>query len=195
MARIIDRRGFMKVAASAGAGLGLAASLDRVAAGKTNDKVVLGVMGTGGRGTGLAKLFEQQPEVEVAYVCDVDKHRVDHAVAEVNQVKGRTPKAVTDFRNILDDKSVDALMIATCNHWHAPATILACAAGKHVYVEKPCSYNPREGELLVQSARKHQKKVQMGNQRRSYAGVIGAMDEMRKGTIGRVYLAQGWYQS
>ena len=87
------------------------------------------------------------------------------------------------------------LVVATCNHWHAPAAILACTAGKHVYVEKPCSYNPREGELLVQAARKHQKKVQMGNQRRSYTAVIQAMDELRKGVIGRPYLAQAWYQS
>src|SRR5947208_756117 len=195
MPRIIDRRRFMKVAASAGAGLGLATSLGRVAAGKANDKVVLGVMGTGGRGTGLAKLFEQQPEVEVAYVCDVDKHRVDHAVAEVNQVKGRTPKAVTDFRHILDDKSVDALVIATCNHWHAPATILACAAGKHVYVEKPCSHNPREGELMVAAARKYDRVVQMGNQRRSWPKLIEAIGLVRGGTIGRAYFAQGFYNN
>ena len=84
--------------------------------------------------------------------------------------------AVQDYRRIMDDKSIQMLVVATCNHWHAPAAILGCAAGKHVYVEKPCSYNPREGELMVQAARKHQKKVQMGNQRRSYSGVIAAID-------------------
>ncbi|MCI0641829.1 MAG: Gfo/Idh/MocA family oxidoreductase, partial [Gemmataceae bacterium] len=88
---------------------------------------------------------------------------------------------------------VDIVVVATCNHWHAPGTIAACNAGKHVYVEKPCSHNPREGELMVQAARKHKRHVQMGNQRRSWPRVIEAMDELRKGVIGRVYFAQAWY--
>ncbi len=90
-------------------------------------------------------------------------------------------------------KAVDALVIATCNHWHAPAAILACAAGKHVYVEKPCSHNPREGEMMVAAARKHRRLVQMGNQRRSMPAAIEAIAQLRSGVIGRVYYAQSWY--
>src|SRR5262249_23566745 len=111
----------------------------------------------------------------------------------VSKVKGRTPKVVSDFRRILDDKAVDVLIVATCNHWHAPAAILGCAAGKHVYVEKPCSHNPREGELLVAAARKYDRRVQMGNQRRSFPKIIEGIEQVRDGVIGRVYFAQSWY--
>src|SRR5205085_2710971 len=135
-----------------------------------NSRLVVGVMGTGGRGTGLAQAFQNQPNVDVAFVCDVAQDRAERAAQAVAKVSGKAaPRTVTDYRRILDEKTVDILVVATCNHWHAPAAIMACSAGKHVYVEKPCSYNPREGELLVQAARKHQKKVQIGNQRRSYA--------------------------
>jgi predicted dehydrogenase len=184
----LHRRRFLKVSAAAGLALG--------AAGRAlgaNDRLVVGVMGTGGRGTGLASLFQHQPDVEVAYVCDVDRKRADNAAAEVVKAGGKGPKAVTDFRKVLDDKAVDVLVVATCNHWHAPAAILACSAGKHVYVEKPCSHNPREGELLVEAARKNKRVVQMGNQRRSWPKIIEAIRLVREGEIGRAYFAQAWY--
>jgi predicted dehydrogenase len=100
---------------------------------------------------------------------------------------------VNDFQEILRDKSVDALIVATPNHWHAPAAILACRAGKHVYVEKPCCHNAQEGEWLVAAARKHHRHVQMGNQRRSWPVNQEAIDLVRGGAIGRVYHAQAWY--
>jgi predicted dehydrogenase len=187
----IDRRGFLGVATSTGLALGLSARAARAA----GDKIVLGVMGTGGRGTELASAFSRQPDVEVAYVCDVDRHRAENVAAQVAKAGGRTPTIVGDFRRILDDQTVDALVVATCNHWHAPAAILACAAGKHVYVEKPCSHNPREGELLVEAARKHRRRVQMGNQRRSWPHVLEAIEQVRSGALGRVYLAQAWYNN
>ncbi len=197
MSHPVDRRGFLAAAGAAGAA-GAALSLPDAASAAAvqgaNDRIIVGVMGTGGRGTALARGFQGLPNVDVTMVCDADLGRAESAAAAVAKVSGRAaPQAVQDYRRILDDKAINMLVVATCNHWHAPATILACAAGKHVYVEKPCSYNPREGELMVQAARKHQKKVQMGNQRRSYAAVIQAMDEMHKGVIGRVYLAQSWY--
>ncbi|MSQ96723.1 MAG: Gfo/Idh/MocA family oxidoreductase [Gemmataceae bacterium] len=196
MSNILDRRNFLGATAATGAALSLTDASHAAAVQGANERLVVGVMGTGGRGTYLATAFQQQANVEVAYVCDVDQARVERAAGAVAKVSGRAaPRQVTDYRRILDEKSVDILVVATCNHWHAPAAIMACSAGKHVYVEKPCSYNPREGEMLVQAARKHQRKVQMGNQRRSYAGVIAAMDELRKGVIGRTYLAQAWYQS
>jgi predicted dehydrogenase len=192
MSEPIDRRHFLQTAATTGVALGLAAQSGVSAAG-ANDKLVVGVMGTGGRGTGLARTFEQQTGVEVAYVCDVDQRRAGQAAELVNKVKGRTPKAIGDFRRILDDKTVDVLVVATCNHWHAPGAILGCAAGKHVYVEKPCSHNPREGELIVEAARKNKRHVQMGNQRRSWAKIIEGMQQVREGIIGRAYYAQCWY--
>jgi predicted dehydrogenase len=105
----------------------------------------------------------------------------------------KKPKGIKDFRQALGDKSVDALVIAAPDHWHAPAAILALQAGKHVYVEKPCSHNPREGELLVEAAGKYRRVVQMGNQRRSWPYVIEAIHEVKGGAIGRTYLARAWY--
>jgi predicted dehydrogenase len=193
MSQSMHRRRFLEVAASTGVALGLAGRV-RTADRGANDKIIVGIMGTGGRGTEHAVSFAQQAGVEVAYVCDVDKRRADKAAGAVaGKVKAKTPKAVQDYRHILDDQAVDALVIATCNHWHAPAAILACAAGKHVYVEKPCSHNPHEGELMVEAARKYKRHVQMGNQRRSWPRIIEAMEEVRKGAIGRAYFAQAWY--
>ncbi len=190
MTERLDRRDFLGVSASAGLALGLPA---RAAVKGANDRILVGVMGTGGRGTGLAGLFEGLPNCQVAYVCDVDQKRMENAASIVSKKKNNTPKTVTDFRRILDDKNVDVLVVATCNHWHAPAAILACSAGKNVYVEKPCSHNPREGELLVEAARKNKKSVQMGNQRRSWPRVIEAIQQVRDGVIGRAWFAQAWY--
>ena len=180
------RRHFLAASAATGLALSASASQENQAG---NQKLIVGVMGTGGRGTGLATAFQQQPGVEVAYVCDADQGRAERAAAAVQKICGRAPpRRRRIFAAILDDKAVDMLVVATCNHWHAPAAILACAAGKHVYVEKPCSHNPREGELLVQAARKHRQHVQMGNQRRSWPKVIEAIEQVRKGAIGRAYL-------
>jgi predicted dehydrogenase len=170
---------------------GLAASPAAFAS--ANEKLVVGVMGCGGRGTGLAQLFARQPNVEVAYVCDPDEGRAGKARDAVAKGAKSPPKPVADFRRVLEDKAVDVFVCAACNHWHAPSTILACAAGKHVYVEKPCSHNPREGELMVAAARRYDRRVQMGNQRRSWPKIIEAMEQLRDGVIGRAYFAQAWY--
>lgn len=170
---------------------GLAAASTTYAS--ANDKIRVGVMGCGGRGTSLAQTFGKQPNVEIAYVCDPDEARVGKTKDVVAKATGSDPAAVRDFRKILDDKSVDVFVCAACNHWHAPSTILACAAGKHVYVEKPCSHNPHEGELMVKAARTHKRHVQMGNQRRSWPAIIEAMQALQDGIIGRAYFAQAWY--
>jgi predicted dehydrogenase len=160
-------------------------------------RVRLGIMGTGGRGTELGRLFASLPGVQVATVCDVDEGRVKDAAVKIGQVaekaKAEAPTAVADYRRILDDKEIDGMIVATCNHWHAPAAILGCAAGKHVYVEKPCSHNPHEGEWLVEAARKYKRHVQMGNQRRSFGHYQEAVQKLRDGVIGRAYLAKSWY--
>jgi predicted dehydrogenase len=133
--------------------------------------------------------------VEVAYVCDVDARRIGRAAELVAKESGKPPKGEKDVRKVLEDRAVDALFIAAPNFWHAPATIMACAAGKHVYVEKPGSGNPREGELMVAAARRRQRVVQMGNQRRSFPGIIEAMEQLRAGVLGRVLAARCWYNN
>lgn len=190
MSQQMNRRRFLE-AASAGMALGVAGLSAR--ADQASNKLVLGVIGTGGRGTALSKVFQQQPGVEIAFCCDVDKNRAGRAADEVGKISGKPAKPVQDLRKVLDEKAVDAVVIATCNHWHAPAAILACSAGKHVYVEKPCSHNPREGELMVQAARKNKRQVQMGNQRRSWAKIQEGIQKVREGAIGRAYFAQSWY--
>ena len=156
---------------------------------------MLGVMGVNGRGMQLAQGFNSGGGAEIAYLCDVDERALARAVKAVSDKQTRVPQGVKDFRRILDDKNVDALIVATPDHWHAPATILACAAGKHVYVEKPASHNAREGEWMVAAARKHQRIVQLGTQRRSYPGVIEAIEKLKGGAVGRVLFSRGWYNN
>jgi len=165
------------------------------AAESPNERVVVAIMGVNGRGTDLARSFTANPQSVVACVCDVDSRAIDKAKKAVVDRGGKEPKSVTDFRKILDDKSIDALIVAAPDHWHAPATILACSAGKHVYVEKPVSHNPREGELAVAASRKYQRIVQAGTQRRSMPGVIEAIQKLKSGAIGRVLFSRGWYNN
>jgi len=193
MSSSIHRRQFFTRAAVGGAALALAAR--GRAADSPAKKIVVGVMGMGGRGTTLAEQFQQQPDTEVAYVCCVDRRRLEAAVKAVAKISGKDPQGVTDFRRILDDKAVDVLVCAAPDHWHAPATILACSAGKHVYVEKPCCHNPREGELQVEAARKNNRVVQVGTQRRTWPGMIEGVRKLRDGAIGRVLFARAWYNN
>jgi predicted dehydrogenase len=203
------RKFLLESAAICAAGAGLT-SLSRAygdAVGTTSpsQRVRVGIIGasryaTGGpgRGTHLATTLAKLPGVEVAYICDVDESHVAYATAEVTKVlKDGTnpPRGVSDLRRVLDDKSVDAVAIATPDHWHAPAAILACAAGKHVYVEKPCCHNPHEGEMLVAAAKKHNRFVQHGTQRRTWPAMREATERLRAGEIGRVIQAKTFYFS
>lgn len=163
-------------------------------AGSPNDRLVVAVMGLG-RGAAVAQTFASQPNVAVKYLCDVDTARSAPVAKSFEARYGSAPTVITDVRKALDDKDVDILVCAAPNHWHAPATIMACAAGKHVYVEKPCSHNPQEGEWMVEAARKYKRCVQMGNQRRSAPGTQEAIRRLREGAIGRVYLAKSWYNN
>ncbi len=192
MAQSIHRRQFLNnTAMGSAAGLALAGGALR-AAQSASETVTVGVMGLS-RGRALAQGFAEQPGVIVKYVCDVDENRASAAAASVEKEVGKSPKPIGDFRRILDDESVDALVCAAPNHWHAPATILGCSAGKHVYVEKPCSHNPREGELMVEAARKNNRAVQLGTQRRSGPAFHEAMALLHDGVIGRVYCSRSWY--
>lgn len=192
MAGQINRRQFLNTSAAAGAaGVALTSGVAR-AGNAASDKLIVGVMGLS-RGRALAASFAREANVEVKFTCDVDENRAKAGAATVEKIAGKAPEAVTDFRKVLDDKDVNILICAAPNHWHAPATILACSEGKHVYVEKPCSHNPHEGELMVAAARKHKRAVQMGSQRRSGAGTQQCMQELHDGVIGRVYLSKSWY--
>lgn len=193
--RDINRREFLQKTSALGAGLAAYAAAGQLRAAQSpNESLRVGVMGLG-RGLGHVNALLQIPNVEIGYICDVDQERIDRARKSVGDRLPESVKGVQDFRKVLDDKSVDALFIATCNHWHAPATILACSADKHVYVEKPGSHNPREGELMVEAARKHKRTVQMGNQRRSWPAIVEGMGRLRDGAIGNVTFARCWYNN
>jgi predicted dehydrogenase len=185
----LHRRRFAQLSAATAA---IAAAASASGAASPNEKVRIGVMGLA-RGSALAAAIAAQPDAEVAYLCDVDSRRLGPAVEAIGGKQARKPQGVGDFRKILDDPTVDALAIAAPDHWHAPATILACAAGKHVYVEKPCCHNPHEGELQIAAARKHDRVVQVGMQRRSWPSVIEAIEILHAGLIGRVLYSRGWY--
>ncbi len=150
------------------------------------------VIGPGGMGSAHTQLLASNPAVQVAYVCDVDEQRAARAADVVTKGSGKAPQVVKDMRQILDDKEVKAVWIATPDHWHAPAAILAANAGKHVYVEKPCSHNLREGRLMIEAARKNKVVMQVGTQTRSSAHAIQAMEKLKSGVIGEILVAKAW---
>jgi len=155
-----------------------------------SDKVVVGVMGVGGRGTFLTQLFASRPDVEVAYLCDVDSRKFHGAVKVVEDKQGKTPKTLGDFRRILEDKNVDAMVCATPDHWHGMATVLACQAEKDIYVEKPASHNIWEGRKMVEAARKYHRVVQVGMQNRSNTYGRSARELIQSGKLGGVHLVR-----
>ncbi len=161
-----------------------------------NERPVVGIMGIrrGSRGSALAAAFAAGG-AEVAYVCDVDSRAHEGAVTFVGEKQEKKPEAVTDFRRILDDQAVDILVVSAPNHWHAPAAIIGCKAGKHVYVEKPCSHTPEEGELALAAARQNKRVVQMGTQRRTWPAIREAIELIQGGVIGNVHYARTWYNN
>jgi predicted dehydrogenase len=138
------------------------------------------------------RLLAARKDVELAYVCDIDQKRLANAAKTVESASGNTPKAVKDMRQVFDDKRVDAVFIATPDHWHAPAAILALDAGKHVYVEKPCCHNIREGRLMIEAATRSGKRLQVGTQSRSTEVVREAMQRIHEGEIGDILVAKAW---
>jgi predicted dehydrogenase len=184
------RRTFLKAATASAAALTLTATLE---ADDASEPITLGLVGCGGMMSSHLRLLSKRKDVQISWLCEVDDGNMDRAAKFLDEAGAKAPKRTKDMREVFKDPSVKAVFVATPDHWHAPATILACGAGKHVYVEKPCSHNPREGELLVAAARKADRRVQMGNQRRSYPRVMEAIQALRDGVIGRVYFAQSWY--
>jgi len=179
----IDRRTF--VLSTAGA---LASGLPVLGA---NDRVNVAVIGVRGRGREHMEQFAKNPGSCVAALCDVDTRENERALDALLKWQAPRPKIYRDLRKLLEDKDVDAVSIATCNHWHALATIWACQAGKDVYVEKPASHNVWEGRRMVEAARKYNRIVQTGMQSRSIAHKKRAVELLRQGAIGKVYMAKG----
>lgn len=190
------RREFLKGAALGSAGLAAgwnAASYARVLG--ANERVNFAVIGLHGRGYAHLESIRQNKDTMVTHVCDVDRRELDKFAAETTKQFLTRPVAETDFRRVLEAKDVDVITIATPEHWHTPMAIAALRAGKHVYVEKPCSHNPREGELLLAAQEKYGKLVQMGNQQRSSEHTIEIVGKIGQGLIGRPYFAKAWYSN
>ena len=185
----LDRRHFLHTTATATALGALAAA---GAADKPGEKIVVAVMGLHGRGRGLLNGFCRFDNVDIAYLCDPDANVLPAAVKAVESRQRRTPKTEKDIRKVLDDKDVTALVVAAPDHWHALATVWACQAGKHVYVEKPVSHNVVEGRRMVEAARKYRRVVQAGTQRRSAPHYQSAAAFVRGGGLGKVPFVRTW---
>lgn len=186
---MLNRREALQGVAAGMAATGIYTAASAHSAGEA---IIVGAIGCGGRGRAHAKLLAERKDVRIAYVCDPDLKRAEQSAAEVEHACGKKPAIVQDIRRVLDDTRVDAITVATPDHWHAPATILACQAGKHVYVEKPCSHNVREGRLMIEAARKYKRVVQVGTQARNSKHVRRAMQILREGAIGDVLVAKAW---
>jgi predicted dehydrogenase len=194
--RRIDRRRFIKTSIEGAAGLaaaGAAAAAAPLAYGRAlgaSERVRVAVVGVRGRGRKHAESYAELDGVEVAALADVDLRVVPELAELVAARQKKRPEVVQDFRKLLDDKSIDAVSIATPDHWHALATILSCQATKDVYVEKPCSHNIREGRLMVEAARKYRRVIQHGTQSRSGETFLKAREFLQSGKLGRILVAK-----
>ena len=187
----VTRRDFLKTAAStmasasAFSGITFLTRPERVFG--ANDRVRVAVCGLKSRGKDHLDAFSHVPNVEIAALCDVDESVLTKRRGELRG----SPRTFADVRRLLEDPSIDAISIATPNHWHALMAIWACQAGKDVYVEKPCSHNLWEGRQLVRASEKYSRIVQHGTQSRSARALIEAIDHLHRGTFGEIYLARG----
>jgi len=190
----MKRRTFIHTTGTTAIGAGLMAhSLPLFSTPSPNETIRVAIMGTNSRGAYLAGRFATRENVEIVYICDPEDEARSNGVKAVEDNVGKTPKGVKDFRRALDDQDIDVLVIAAPDHWHAPAALMALQAGKHVYVEKPCGHNPREGEMLIAAQKKYGLKVQMGNQQRSDLRSIQLKQMIDEGELGEVYFAKAFY--
>ncbi|MBM3775301.1 MAG: Gfo/Idh/MocA family oxidoreductase, partial [Acidobacteria bacterium] len=188
--KAISRRDFVSNAAGSAAALGAAAAHAQTA--PASDRVGLAVVGAGGRGTGAVKQALELGTANVVAVCDVDSNAAERASQLVYQSTGKAPRTVSDFRKLLEDKFIDAVMIATPHHWHAPIAVAAMKAGKDVYVEKPASHVFREGRVLIETAKRYNRIFQHGTQMRSSEVTAKARELLDAGVIGAVKMSKAW---
>lgn len=160
--------------------------------GAPSETVRVGIMGAGGRALSLIDSFSRNKSVQVVAIADIDSSRFPAAVETTEKNQGTKPRIERDFRRLIDDKSIDALVVGTPDHWHAIPTILACQAGKDVYVEKPDAHDIVEGMRMVAAMRKHNRIVQMGSQHRSNARLQSAVEFVQTGALGRCVVAKAW---
>jgi predicted dehydrogenase len=186
----VSRRRFLQTALAA-ASVTIAGTKSSGQVRGANDTIRLGIAGLHQRGGDHVKAFAGRQGVRVTHLIDPDVRTFAGRVKQVEQLGGNTPKTVRDVREALDDKNLDAVSVATPNHWHALITVWACQAGKDVYVEKPCSHNVREGRVAVEAARKYERIVQHGTQRRSSPAWARAVAAIQSGKLGRLLVARG----
>lgn len=162
----------------------------------SNDRLNFAVIGLNGRAYAhLSALKANKAKARISHVCDVESNILKRFADSATQEMGEAPATHKDFRKVLALKEIDAITIATPDHWHAPMAIAGVQAGKHVYVEKPCSHNPAEGVMLIEAQKKTGKLVQMGSQQRSSPHTIEIVDKIHNGLIGRAYFAKTWYSN
>ena len=188
-----NRRKFIKQSAMAGLGTSFLLSSSQVWGFSPNETVNMAIIGTGGRSYALMQAISFCENIKLVCASDVDTVRLDEFLEKSKATLGYRVKGEEDFRKILENKKVDAIIIATPEHWHAPMAIMGMQSGKHIYVEKPCSHNPYENELLNAAYKKYKKVCQMGNQQRSSVTSQQAIKDIREGKIGEVYNAKAWY--
>ncbi len=164
----------------------------RLAPGSPNDRITVAVIGVNGMGHSHIRNLVKRSDVRVGYVCDIDQAVAERAGQTIQQATGAAPKLVEDFRRVLEDKSVDAVIIATPHHWHAPMAIRAMQAGKDVYLEKPASHAFREGRLMIDAARKYQRIFQHGTQMRSSEVTAKAGEVLASGVLGKIKMSKAW---
>lgn len=194
---MITRREFLDTLAVGAAGMAIGSTAKSYAQILgSNDRLNFAVIGLNSRAYAhLSSLKANQSAAHISYVCDVDSTILDKFAGNTQKAMGYAPAKEKDFRKVLASKDVDAITIATPDHWHAPLAIAGLQAGKHVYVEKPCSHNPAEGALLVEAQKKYGKLVQMGTQQRSSKHTIEIVQKIHDGLIGRAYFAKAWYSN
>ena len=189
----MDRRSFIRKSGAATAGTLMSGQLlgRPGRQNSPNHTIRMAVIGIRSRGMDHCRALAQIPDVQIATLCDIDQRLLPRAVAEVEKLTGYRPATTTEYRKVLDDPEIDAVSIATPNHWHALQTIWACQAGKDVYVEKPVSHTLREGRKMVEAARKYDRVVQTGTQARSSTGTVQALNYLDEGGLGDIYMARG----
>ena len=195
-----SRRSFIKKTATAAAGIGLVGTANAMSAKSyrniigANDRIHIAIQGLGRRYSGFIDgIALKENNVRLQYLCDVMPSQLEKAHVKVSEKIDYKIKSEEDIRNIINDKNIDAIFMATPDHWHTPGAIMAMQAGKHVYLEKPCSHNPHENELVVAAQKKYDKIVQMGNQQRSSLESQEIISEIHNGVIGDVYKAVAFY--
>ncbi|MBI4659359.1 MAG: Gfo/Idh/MocA family oxidoreductase [Verrucomicrobia bacterium] len=191
----IDRRQFLITSLWSAAAVTTSTRVSRaepVPKAPPNERLQVGCIGVGGRANYLVHAFAGLKEADVATICDIDSRRLASAENSVEKIQGRKPKSETDFRKLIEDSKIDALVVGTPDHWHAIPTLLGCQAGKDVYVEKPDGHNMEEGFRMVAAARKHKRIIQLGTQSRTSAHFQSALAYIRSGKLGRCLVAKSW---